>query len=322
MEATLSSQSVKSSPRDVFMYLFATIALYFSVWSVIQLLLQYISVLFPDPLNPYFDPGSTVRWSMALLVIIFPAYCWVSRFLRRDLLAHPEKSEIRARKWLLYLTLFLAALLIIGDLVALIYSFLEGEITTRFFLKIIAILIVAAAVFWYYLRDLRTNASSSDARMTLFARLAIAAVALIVVGGFFVVGSPFRQRLVRFDSQKASDLQNIQWQIVSFWQKKEVLPQKIEDLRDDISGYIPPRDPQSGEAYDYQPTDALAFRLCANFNTSSNESSANEMSQVKLPVPVGGGGTSENWRHGEGRVCFERTIDPALYPLEKTLLKR
>jgi len=320
MEATLSSQSVKSSPRDVFMHLFATIALYFSVWSIIQLLLQYISVLFPDPLNPYFDPGSTVRWSMALLVIIFPAYCWVSRFLRRDLIAHPEKSEIRARKWLLYLTLFLAALLIIGDLVTLIYNFLEGEITTRFFLKIIAILIVAAAVFWYYLRDLRMNASSSDARMTLFARVAMAIVALIVVGGFFVVGSPFRQRLVRFDNQKAGDLQNIQWQIVSFWQKKEALPQKIEDLRDDISGYVPPRDPQSGEAYEYQPTGALSFRLCANFNTSSSGSSANKVSPERIPME--GGGTSENWRHGEGKVCFERTIDPALYPLEKTLLKR
>src|SRR3989338_9483782 len=148
-------QPMKSSPRDVFMYLFATIALYLSAWSVINLLIQYISIAFPDPLNSYYQPGSSIRWIMAWLIIIFPAYFWVSRCLHRDLVAQPGKSELRIRKWLLYFTLFLAALLIIGDLVALIYNFLQGEITMRFLLKVFSVIVVAAGVFGYYLYDLR-----------------------------------------------------------------------------------------------------------------------------------------------------------------------
>src|SRR5581483_4288834 len=122
---------------------------------VINLLLDYMNVAFPDPLNLYYSAGDSIRWSLALLIIMFPVYFWVSRFLHKDIANEPGKSEIRIRKWLLYFTLFVSALLIIGDLVALIYNFLQGEITARFILKVIFVLAVAAAVFWYYLYDLR-----------------------------------------------------------------------------------------------------------------------------------------------------------------------
>ena len=67
------------------MYLLATITLYFSAWSVINLLLEYINVGFPDPLNPYYNAGDSIRWSLALLIIIFPVYFFVTRFLGKDI---------------------------------------------------------------------------------------------------------------------------------------------------------------------------------------------------------------------------------------------
>lgn len=299
----------------MFMYLFATIALYFSTWSVINLLLQYINVAFPDSLNPYYQPGDSIRWSMAFLIIIFPAYLWVARFLHRDLLASPEKSEVRIRRWLLYLTLFLAALLIIGDLVALIYNFLGGEITMRFVLKVLSVLVVAVAVFWYYIYDLRAKATKLTAPALLFVRGVMVVVGVIIIVGFFVAGSPFRQRLVRFDEQKVSDLQNIQWQAVNYWQAKEKLPQTLDDLKDTISGYSAPLDPQSGAAYEYRPTGKLAFDLCAEFNLTSQNSQGKNL--YARPYPVIDGSVGENWEHGAGRVCFSRTIDPELYKPQK-----
>ncbi len=312
-------QPIKSSPRDVFMYLFATIALYFSAWSVINLALQYINVAFPDPLNPYYQPDSSIRWSMALLIIIFPAYLWVSRVLHRDLVSEPRKNELRIRRWLLYLTLFLAALLIIGDLVALIYNFLEGELTMRFSLKVLSVLAVAAAIFWYYLYDLRAKAAVLAPKALLFVRGTVAAVCILIIAGFFIAGSPFRQRLVRFDLQKTNDLQNLQGQIVNYWQRKETLPASLDDLRDTISGYVPPRDPQNGTAYEYHPTGALAFELCAEFNLTSQGSQAGT-SYARPPYPASvGPGVNESWDHVAGHVCFPRTIDPDLYPPQKSL---
>jgi hypothetical protein len=315
MESTLPS--AKSSPKDVFLHLFATIALYVSAGSLISLLLDYVNVLFPDPLNTYGDPGSSIRWSMAILIIVFPAYAWVSRFIRKDLVANPEKSEIRARKWLLYLTLFFASILIVGDLVALIFSFLEGELSSRFLLKVLAVLAVSAGVFWYYLNDLRTKAEPLTSRAVLFVRVAIGVVALAIIAGFFVAGSPFRQRLVRFDNQKISDLQSIQYRTVNFWQKKNVLPATVDELRDDILGFVPPKDPQSGASYEYRVTGERTFELCGEFNVPA-DADAVRAKQIYSEYPIGGA-ANESWEHGIGRTCFTRTIDPELYRVEKPL---
>lgn len=299
------------------MYLLATITLYFSVYSVISLLFEYINVGFPDALNPYYDAGNSIRWSLALLIIIFPVYFWVSRALYKDTAIDSGKREIRVRKWLLYLTLFLAALLIIGDLVVLIYSFLQGEITMRFLLKVFSVLIAAAGVFCYYLHDLRREPGifSSKAKMLVWS--AIVAVAVIAVAGFFVAGSPFKQRLVRFDAQKVSDLEILQGQIVNYWMQKNRLPNVLDDLRDSISGFVPPKDPQSGAAYRYNATGKLSFELCAEFNLSSAASRIGASAPIKAMSPVpfgyGGRGTNEAWDHSAGSQCFSRSIDPQLY---------
>jgi len=296
------------------MYLLATGTLYFNIYAVLNILFGLISHFFPDPLMNYYSPEAEVRWPLALLVVIFPVYVWVSRFLTKDIFANPEKIGLRVRKWLLYLTVFLAVILLIGDLVTLIYSFLQGDLTMPFILKVISVFAVGATVFWYYLYDLRRPAGEFSKTAKIFAWAASFAVLLVVVGGFFVAGSPFRQRLVRFDDQKISNLQDIQWRVVNYWQQKNKLPVTPEDLRDDISGYVPPLDPQSGASYEYRATGNLSFELCAQFNLTSNDSSAYPKTSVARPAPIGvPGAGNESWSHDVGRQCFSRTIDPELY---------
>lgn len=312
----MDNQIQKSSPRDVFMYLLATITLYFSAYSAVNLLFEYINVGFPDVLNPYYDGGDSIRWSLALLIIIFPVYFWVSRVLHNDVVADEGKREIRIRKWLLYLTLFLAALLIIGDLVALIYNFLQGEITVRFLLKVFSVLVVAAGVFWYYLQDLRRVQQIFSSKEKIFVWAIVASLAIVVVAGFFVAGSPFKQRLVRFDTQKVNDLQNLQGQVVNYWMQKNQLPKTLDDLRDSISGFVPPLDPQSGVAYQYNVTGKLSFKLCAEFNLPSAASRIDGRApKAVLATPFGyvAYETNETWNHGAGSQCFSRSIDPELY---------
>lgn len=296
------------------MYLLATITLYFSVYSVINILFEYINAGFPDALNSYHNGGDSIRWSLALLIIIFPVYFWVSRVLYKDVAGDSGKRELRVRKWLLYLTLFLAALLVIGDLVALIYNFLQGEISVRFLLKVLSVLAVGAAVFWYYLCDLRREQEMFSLREKIFVWSVASAVAAIVVAGFFVAGSPFKQRLVRFDVQKANDLQNLQGQVVNYWIQKNQLPNILDDLRDSISGFVPPIDPQSGAAYRYNVTGKLSFELCAEFNLPSAAGQiGGRVPKVAYTTPFGYEGTNETWDHNAGSQCFSRSIDPELY---------
>jgi hypothetical protein len=71
--------------------------------------------------------------------------------VRRD----PARRASKVRRQLTYLTLFIAAAFIIGDLIALLDDLLGGELTLRFVLKVVTVAVIAAGLFLYYLRDLR-----------------------------------------------------------------------------------------------------------------------------------------------------------------------
>ena len=61
------------------------------------------------------------------------------------------------RRWLTYLTLAIAAGILIGDSTTLVYNVLDGEVAVRFLLKVLTTGGIAGAVFTYYLRDLRRD---------------------------------------------------------------------------------------------------------------------------------------------------------------------
>ena len=65
----------------------------------------------------------------------------------------------------------------------------------------------------------------------------------VIIAAFFIIGTPNSARLTQYDQQKVSDLQNIQTQIVNYWQKKSALPDSLSDLNDPISGFTVPTDP-------------------------------------------------------------------------------
>ena len=146
--------------------------------------------------------------------------------------------------------------------------------------------------------------------MKAFASIVIAVVAAAVIAGFFIVGSPQEERARRFDDRRVQDLQTLQWEIINYWQLKQVLPQALAMLKDDIRGFTPPVDPESGASYEYAAKGTLIFELCAIFNRENKETG----SVPKVPYPYGG---MENWQHGAGRTCFTRTIDKDLYPPQK-----
>lgn len=307
-----------STPRDTFLYLLSIITLVATATSFGLAVYAFIDLHFPDVLQSGYNYATLnlglVRGALATLIVVFPVFIWVSRLLHREVEAAPEKRNLRVRRWLLYLTVFVASLIVIGDLVTLIYNFLQGDLTTAFILKVLTIFFIAGSALWYYLGELQNRKYPRAA----FQWTIVAVVAAVVIYGFFVVGSPAHQRLNRFDDQKITDLQTIQNQIVfTYWQQKGSLPTQLTQLNDSISGYIVPTDPQSGQGYEYRVLTPKSFELCAVFNDSSSARTP----QVSAPVPLGSDGElSTNWQHGVGRACFDRTIDPLLYPT-KTPIK-
>lgn len=291
-----------SSARDTFLYLLGLVALVISTVTFGMLIYQYIDLKFPDILQYRYSSPSTnyslIRTAIAALVVVFPIFFWTNRVLHLDVVANPEKRHMGIRRWLLYFTVFVSALVLIGDLIVLIQSFLNGELTTAFLLKVLTIFFIAGSTLFYYWSELKEKAYPRKA----FQSVIVAVVVLAVACGFYLAGSPQSQRLVRFDDQKSRDLQMVQDRLVYYWQQKGTLPTNLTIMNDPLANYTTPNDPQSGEAYEYRLTGVKSFQLCATFNKSNLLDSSS-------PYVL------NTWQHNAGRVCFDRIIDPLLYPV-------
>lgn len=299
--------SDRTYPRDFFLTLLGTVTLYASTVSILVLLFQFINLAIPDPLDYAEGIRGGIRWGAAMLTILFPVFVLVTRFVHRDLAAHPEKAEYRIRKWLLYLTIFAAALVIIGDLISLLFSFLNGDLTLRFLVKVLAIGLVIGLVFGYEMWDVRRTQFTPSARSGLISAGMSVVVLGVVVAGFILAGSPFEQRRIRMDQERLNDLQNIQYQVIEYWIARGALPQSMNDLKNPLTGFVPPLDPETRAPYEYRVNAELRFSLCATFSTTSASAE-----RLRGPAPYGREGM-DFWEHDSGTVCFDRTIDPALY---------
>jgi hypothetical protein len=146
------------SARETFLYLALFTALYMSAWHVGNLVFQFINRAYPDPAAGVVFAAhirESIRWSIATLIITFPVYLYVSFILSRAFRRDPTKRASNVRKWLTYLTLFVAGGVLSGDLITLFYNFLGGELTMRFLLKVLTVAILAGVILIYYLRDIR-----------------------------------------------------------------------------------------------------------------------------------------------------------------------
>ena len=149
------------SAREAFVYLVLFTTLYVSAFSLGNLLFELINRAFPDPaMDPAFalERGrETIRWSISFLVVTFPVFVFVSRSNERTLTRDPTRRLSEVRRWLTYLTLFVAAGFLVGDATGVVYNLLSGEMTTRFVLKVTTVAAIAGSVFAYLVHDLRKD---------------------------------------------------------------------------------------------------------------------------------------------------------------------
>lgn len=311
---TGTQERSKTTPRDFFLWAGLVLSLYGSIISLIALLFAYVDHAFPDPLAWYGDPyGGAVRAAMAGVLVLVPTTLVLSRVIRRIIARDASRAEIWVRRWALVLTIFIAVAIILIDLITLITTFLGGELTVRFGLKVAIVLLISSGVFLHYLADLKGYWFANKRKADLVGYGVGVLALLSVVAGFFVIGTPTDLRMIRYDEQKVSDLQSIQYQVLNYYQQKGELPESLAVLADPLSSYMTPVDPQTGAAYVYRVTDTLSFELCGTFNRPTPDTKgqgAYPSRDVAYPS-----GVNESFEHGAGETCFSRTIDPELYPV-------
>src|SRR3989344_1707116 len=261
----------KTTPKDFFLHLGVIAAMYAVLIALLNLLFRVINVAYPqiDQYN-YYQPSASISFPVATLIIVFPILVFLTVVVGRVYKREPEKRALWVRRWLWMLTLFAAGIALVGDLITLLYYFLDGkELTTAFILKVLTVLVVSGGVFGYVLQDLRDKLVGKGRQIWMVVTALVLIAAIIL--GFSIIGSPQTQRLRRYDDQKVMDLQNIQGQVISYWQTKGRFAKDLAELSDPLSGNIIAKDPQTGENYEYILGEDNSFQLCADFNLESQE---------------------------------------------------
>lgn len=139
------------SARDAFVYLLSFVTLGMWTQALGEIGFVLINHTIPDPLNrSYSDSSFQVAFCLARLLVAYPLYLLLMRKILKELSAYREKTYSGVRKWLTYIALLVVALVGIGTLMAFLTSFLKGELTLRFLLKVLVILAIDGSVLAYY----------------------------------------------------------------------------------------------------------------------------------------------------------------------------
>lgn len=300
------NQSNKTSPKDFFIHLGATLSLYVSVGALISLLFSLIDYVYPDAISSDFI-ASSIALPISILVVLVPVFYLLVWLIQKDTKQFPEKNDLWIKRWRVFLTLFMSGAVVIVDLITLINTYLNGEISIRFIWKFIVILVILGIIFAYYLLE---KVGKAILLRTIILYSGIVIVFISVVAGFILVGSPSEQRALRFDSLRESALSEIQNQIVSYWQAKNELPKDLSVLNDPLLPFFVPVDPETQLEYEYYIIkNDKTFELCATFSEAS-QSSNNDGVSVYYDQ---NSKMDQSWKHEAGRTCFTRTIDPEKY---------
>lgn len=159
--ATPSRSGPSENPRDAFYYLLNFITL--ALWTVAlgQLFYRLIERWFPDAAYGLSARGpllTEMSWQLATILIAFPCFVLLGRLIARELQSRPDAAQSAVRAWITYAALIVAALVVLTDGIWFLGAFLRGELTVRFGLDSLVLLVLGGGVFGYYLTGLRAPA--------------------------------------------------------------------------------------------------------------------------------------------------------------------
>lgn len=291
---------VKNSMAEIFINFLSFLLLGIVSTAAGMIFFQVINKYFSDVLFNNFNT-SAIHYSIASLIVGLPIYFWAMHFWFKSFSNSPQKIESRLSKWLTYIVLLIAGGMVIGDLIAVIFNFLQGEYNSRFFLKALVIFVIAGLVFGFYFLERKKIQYKKEVSSNLFwliggstGFLAILAVIL----GFLTGGTPQQTRLKNLDLQRVGDLEQISSCLSNFFYDNGRLPANFNELENNVRySYCASRilDPETGKNYEYKIISENKYELCAKFSLSATDEPQNS-------------GYFGLWaRHNRGTVCNRQT---------------
>ena len=296
----------KHTAKHFVLQLGSLASLYLSLSFFIVLLFGLINLSFPDGLDSYWQmesSASMVRLGFAMVLVFFPTYLVLTRFVNQNRKKSNDASYLTLTKWLIYLSLLVGGAVLLGDLVVVIMGFLEGELTSRFILKAFAVFLVIGFAFDYYFLDAKGYWITHQKQSLWCAAIATTLIVAALITSLFFIQTPSEVREMKVDQQMVNDLQDIQWRIEDFFRTNQMLPENLQSV---YGSFAVPTAPEDGGEYVYEVTSEETYSLCTTFNQNmpgSEIRTSAAMDRVQLaPTRM----SNYNWDYQAGYWCFDR----------------
>jgi hypothetical protein len=294
-----------NSAKFAFLYLLALVALGFVSVNVGQIIFQLINKYIVDILsqnNAAFS-SDILKFAIASLVIATPTYYFCNKFIYGSLYKGELDKESGVRKWLTYLIIFIAFLVMIGSLIAILVNFLNGALTTQIILKSLTTLIISGIVFSFYFYDIRREktAGYKDSVIKIYFFASLAVIVLTFVASLFIVESPQIARNRQIDQRVISNFYQIDQDLNNYYQVYKKLPADFTALKAEYT-YISDellKNPKTQEMFKYQVKGDREYELCTTFLTDASANTQNKDMAYYYDT---------RWPHGIGYQCLTQKV--------------
>ena len=304
--AILSVMETHNKPFLFSLYLGIVVSLYVTVIAAISTLFGTYTIWFVDEVDSYwmYDSAvSSVRYGIAMLLVFAPVYFGLMYYAQKQRSKTEESSYAAPARWLIYISFVVVGGAIAFQLVNLILSFLEGELSIRFLAKTVTLLTLTLAPALYHWLDLGDYWQLQNRQHKMIAFVYGLVAVFIVSFGVFTIETPTEARERSLDQRQVQDLQELTWRIDDYVRAYEELPQVLSDV------YQRPIDvptaPGDRAAYRYTIVDqeALTYELCATFVHASDR-------LHEQPIyRAGRADTIVDWNYDAGEWCFELAVN-------------
>jgi len=293
-----------NSAKFAFFYLLSLAALLFMSLSAGVIVFQIINKNIVDALQTFrgrYSPEA-IKFAISAIIISAPVYYLAVAQINKNLFKGLLDKDSGVRKWLTYFILLVSSMVMLGWLISVIYSFLDGELTLKFALKAATALIIAAVVFTYYLYDIKREnvVGVKDKIIKIYFYGSLFIVAAALVSAFVFVESPRETRNIKYDNDILSKFNRIDSAINDYYATNKKMPENLDVL---VGGrfYLDEEiltDRATKKKFDYKITGEKTYELCAEFRTSNKDKEYDYRY----------GYYSKRWKHDAGYQCLSQEV--------------
>lgn len=99
-----------------------------------------------------------VTGTIAAIFVSLPIFLFLFLKLKYQTIKNPELKALHSRKVLIYGTLVVTFIVVLGNVISIIYQMLSGELGIRNIFHFLSPVVISGLIFSYFIKEARTNA--------------------------------------------------------------------------------------------------------------------------------------------------------------------